>query len=322
MPTLQKRLTTIFFLIPIISLLSPPSLVKAQSAALSISPPVIEVLLAPNKKIVHAFQITNQGESSNFVANIHAVTPSGNAGHSTVSPAPIDESSIPLVISLANADRKLGEPFSVGSNESTQLVVEIEGANSDITLDSYLALVIKKATSPTQIENSSSSLPAISALILVTLSPDGIIPLNLTLAEFDPPLIHDSALPLVIDAKLTNSANVMLRPITTLQLDSPRHTRSDEIDLDQNLILADSSRTLTLDSGPVAYHPKWYYLGPYQFTIKVTTQGGSQITEVTKTIWLLPIRALITTILLALGITYLIIIVRKTKLSNSTSINK
>ncbi len=295
--------------------------VVAQSASLAISPPVIEILLAPNKKIVHAFKLTNQGESSDFVANIHTLTPSDSNGHSIIDPTPLDPSTIPLTISLANADRELGQPFHLDSNDSTQLVLEIEGANTDITIDSYLALVITPIIPSSQPPKAdppwADTLPSISALILTTLSPDGIIPINLKVTDFNIPSIHDSTTPLTISAKLTNSSNIMLRPQSTLIISKPQQSNSDEITLDPNLILANSSRTLTVNSSPPIYHPKWYYIGPYEFTLKVTTEGNSQITSITKTVWLLPIRAIITLALLALFITYLLLLTKKHRSTGS-----
>lgn len=333
---MNKFLLTLSILTTTYAVLHTATSVAAQSTGLAISPPVIEILLAPNKKIVHAFQLTNQGGSSEFVANLHTLIPSGSNGHSIVNPTPLDPTTIPLIVSLANADRELGEPFHLDSGDSTQLVLEIEGANTDITIDSYLALVIQptlnqttNGTPPTAGPSSSSTTPAISALILTTLSPDGVIPINLTLEGFDLPLVHDSSLPLNIPGELTNNSDIMLRPHATLTISpasptggSPRQSRSDEIKLDPNLVLAHSSRTLTTDSQPIIYHPKWYYIGPHQFTINVTTEGGSQITSVTKTIWLLPLRALIILTLLAIFTIYLLLSARKRSHSTKVDSNK
>lgn len=300
----------------------------AQTAGLSITPPVVEILLAPNKKITQAFQLTNQGESSQFVANLHAVTPDGQGGHVTVDPTPLDPATIPLVAALANSDRKLGEPFSLASGESTQLILSLESAELDSNQDVYLALVISTA-SPSTTRHQSSSIPGISSLILVTLTPDGSLPLQVELEGFDLPLLHDSSSPLFIEALVKNLSPTMLRVGGTLTVASPRNSNSESIKIYPNLALGLTSRTLQAwedppdpalnqtatgtppAAGPLVYQPRWYNLGPHRFTLTLTTLGGSQITKLEKVVWLLPLRAVLVTFLLALIIISLLIFARK-----------
>ena len=278
--------------------------VLAQNVGLAISPPVVEVLLAPNKNIVQSFQLTNQGESTQFVANIHTITPTDSDGHSIIDPTPIDPTTIPLVITLANADRELGTPFTLSAHDSTQLVLSIEGASTDVSQDVYFALVI----TPTLNQNSSStSIPGISSLILLTLTPDGALPIKLRVDGFDLPILHDSALPLPVPATITNSSDIMIRPTGTLIIYKTNQNISEEITISPNLVLAHSSRTITTLSESLIYRPTWYSFGPHQFELTIHSPGGSQITQVTKTVWLLPIRALITTILIAITTTTLLL---------------
>jgi len=301
------------------SLFSLPPVAAAQTSALTISPPVIEVLLAPNKKVVHAFEISNQGESSDFIANLHNFTPTDNIGHGTVSPTPLDPTSVPLILRLANSDRQLRVPFSLPSGASTQLVLEVESATFDLSVDSYLALVVSPKTNDVTPQNSTSqTIPGLASLILVTLTPDGNLPIKLNIEDFDLPLLHDNLTPLYLRPTLYNASPIMLRAGGSLEIISPRERTHFTLPLYPNLILKESKRIIQGSNQadpplptPLTWQPSLFNLGPYRIRLHITTVGGSQITEIEKTIWLLPIRAIIIVILIAVISIYLLLSLKK-----------
>lgn len=297
-------------------------LTHAQTTGLSISPPVVEILLAPNKNIIQSFELTNQGESGQFVANIHAVIPIDNEGHTTIDPTPLDLTTIPLIPTLANADKELGQPFTLPAGQSTQLVLKLESASTDTSSDTYLALVVSPASPPSQIFTQTN--PALSALILITLSGDNLIPIDLTVDDFELPLLHDNLTPLEITATLHNSAPVMLRTEGSLEIISPRNSTTTTISLYPHLVLSGSNRLIQgkSDDNPplpidLRYHPTLGNLGPYRFKLEIITLGGSQITSLEKTVWLLPLRATLILLLLAIAISILLISLRKRRHSQN-----
>lgn len=328
------------FLSTIYYLLSTATSAAAQSASLALTPPISEILLAPNKKIVQAFTLTNQGESGEFIINIHSVSPSDSYGHSTLSPTPIDPSKLPLTLTLNNSDLTLNEPFPLQAGMSKQLVLEIESATVDSTSDHYLALLASPYQAQTT-QDSSLTQPGIASLIFVTLSPDGLLPINLEVKDFELPLIHDSSTPLTLAPTLVNNSPTMLRTTGSLLASSPRNNLSEQINLYPSLTLAHSSRSLQalltrgecpnnlpdlidqssksstcqLLPNDLTLTPTLRWIGPYRLKLTINSIGGSQITTIEKVVWFLPLRLTLTITLLAIIAISLLI---HTKKPNST----
>ncbi|MFH2019597.1 MAG: hypothetical protein ABII80_03230 [bacterium] len=294
--------------------------VSAQSVSLSITPPVVEILLSPNKKIIQAFTIKNQAESGQFVANLHLVTPIDSEGHVSVSPTPLDPSSTPLLLSLQNADLTFNTPFAIKAGESQQLVISISGSNTDVPLDTYFALVVSSAPSNINSELS-STIPGISSLLLVTLTPDGNLPVSLELTDFDPPAVHDSSLPLTLHPLLHNKTSTMIRTEGKFEVISPRGETLLSLPLYPHLTLGSSSRLLqsTVDDqpSPLSWSPSLLNIGPYRLRLTITSLGGTTIQEIERTVWLLPIRVLIILAIILLTLLTLLLYHRRRLLSNT-----
>jgi len=265
-----------------------PSPVIAESVNLSINPPVTEILLAPGKKISQVFTLQTSGLSLAVTPEIHLAKPSDSHGHMTIDPNPLNPNSLPLTITIS------GPPDNP--------TLTFEAASSDVSQDVYLALVFRSvgenSYSPT---NSTQISPAISALILVTITPDGLIPTNLAIRDFTLPPLHDSWLPLTPTPSLVNSSSIMIRPEGQYKIISPTGKTVFSLSLYPNLILGNSSRTIT---PPLSWSPKWYDLGPYRLHLTITSLGDTKITEETKTIWILPLRLLLVLFILAITFYY------------------
>ncbi len=297
----------------------------AQSIGLSISPPTVEILLSPNKKVIQTFQLTNQGENTEIVPEIHAVVPSDSAGHVVVDPAPLSPTKIPLIISC---DHTLGTPFSIAGGATVPVTLSVEGASSDTVTDTYFALVLKVVPStPSQTHTLSPTLPAISTLVFVTLTQTGTLPINLEIGNFDPPLVQDSWGVLTITPTIKNTAPVMIRPKGTYTILSPQGKTILSLPFFPNLILKTSERIIlgekmaddgkTPEAISLSWSPHWYDVGPYRLHLAVTTEGGTKVTEIEKVVWLLPIRATIFTALLALSAMTLLIYFKKRQISST-----
>ncbi len=260
--------------------------VAAQNVSLSISPPVVEILLAPGKKVEQTFTLQTTGENLAITPELHLATPSDSQGHMTIDPNPLVPSSIPLTFKI--------------TGPSSMPTLTFEAANIDVPTDIYLALVFKvnPAGSPEANDSRASpTLPAISALILVTINPGGLTPIDLAIKNFSPPALHDSYLPLTLSPLLHNNTSIMIRPEGLYEIISPLGKTVLSLPLYPNLILGNSSRSLqsTINHQPstIIWSPTWRNLGPHTLRLTITTAGGTQITQLEKTIWLLPLTGII-----------------------------
>lgn len=277
--------------------------VHAQSVGLSISPPVVEILLAPNKQVVQTFRIKNLGEAVTLVPTLHALKPVGEHGQVALEPYPLSPATIPLIVTLAPS--KLGDPLELSAHEALSLSLTLEGASVDISTDTYFALVLTPQVSPGS--TATASLPAISALVLTTLTPTGIMPAQLEIAHFDPPLYHDSLTTLTLAPTLTNHAPIMIRPLGNFTVISPSGQTIFEEKFYPDLFLKDSTRVISGGGKadppapiPLSWTPTWHNLGPHRLRLSVTTQGGTKLTEIERVVWFLPIRALALGLILSL----------------------
>ncbi|MCE7898376.1 hypothetical protein DYH11_04145 [Candidatus Microgenomates bacterium CPR3] len=265
-------------------LLSPTQ--ASASTGLSVSPPVTEVLISPNKSLRTTLQLTNSGSDTSLNLSLHAVIPTDALGHTTINPKPLDLTSIPLVIKLIGAE--LDTPIELKAGQTKAVTLELEAANLDEPTDVYLALLARPIAlnaSPTV----STVAPGIAALILSTITPSTSLPTNIELKEPDLPVIHDNVLPLKLDFLTENKTNIMLQAQVKVKLTSPTRNVLFESKLEPQLILGQAKRSFAID--PIK--TKLTDLGPHTLNIEVLTIGGRAITQHSYIIWFLPIRYLL-----------------------------
>ena len=274
------------------SLVIRPSFVQAAETTLSVSPPVTEILLAPGKSVSQTFSLKSTTPGLTLTPELHLAKPSDDSGHITIDPSPLNQTTLPLTINM--------------SGPSISPTLTFQASNIDTSQDLYLAIVFQASpSSPLSLDNTSVALPAISSLILISLNPSGVIPIDLEVTSFTIPYLHDSWGPLTITPLLKNNSPVMIRPIGKYEIISPSGKISFTRALYPSLILSDSvrrilgtdhcdlQRTDPCQILPLTWSPPWYAIGPYRLHLTITSLGGTKITDVEKVIWVLPIRLLI-----------------------------
>ena len=295
--SMKKILITTLTLVLIILV---PSSARAEDIGLSISPPVTEVLISPNKSLRTTLQLTNNGGDTNLNLSLHSVIPTDDLGHTTINPKPLDLTSIPLVIKLIGA--AIDTPIELKAGQTKAVTVELEAANLDEPTDVYFALLARPLdinASPTI----STVTPGIAALILSTITPSTSLPTNIELKEPSLPLIHDNILPFKLDLLTENKTNIMLQAQVKVKLTSPTRNILFESTLEPKLILGQTKRSFVVD--PIKTHLN--NLGPHTLNIEVLTIGGRTITQHSYVIWFLPIRYLliITVVIILITIPFL-----------------
>lgn len=283
----------------------------AQSATLSISPPVVEILLAPNKQVKQTFSVHVEGEDVAIIPTLHRIKPLGNQGHSDIDLTPLIPSSIPLTI---QSSIPLGTPYHLTAN-TFDLTLTLEAATLDLAEDVYLALVVQIVPQNADLSTLSPTLPGISSLILTTINPTGVMPINLEIQNFDLPLFHDTWQSFTVAPELKNSVGQMIRPEGKYEIITPTGKAIFSLPLYPNLILGNSSRLLKSNISNLAsdliFIPKWSTIGPHKIRLSITTQGGTQLTQVERIVWFLPVRTFI--ILLLISFILLTVILKHSK---------
>lgn len=279
--------------------------VHAQTVGLSISPPVVEILLSPNKKIIQTFNLKNQGQAITIVPTLNLVTPSDSTGHVIVNPSPVNLASIPLIAKLT--PYTFGQSIPLPSGTSVALTITLEGASVDQPIDTYLALVVTPYPTTANNLQTISATPAIAGLVFITLTPSTIIPANIEISNFDPPFLHDTAFPFILSPTITNHADVMLHSSGELLIINPRDKTIHQAELENRLILKKSERTI----GPLTWNPNWSVIGPHRIRLTIMTIGGTKLSQIERTIWFLPLRGLLGVLIISLILGYLFLRYRK-----------
>lgn len=275
-----------------------PSTTFAQSIGLSITPPVIEITLKPNTNLIQAINIKNLGEDTIVTPNLANIKPIGSRGQVIIDIGSLDLQATGLSISIQNSDRKLGLPFTIKKGESTQIVLKIESASTNDPIDSYLALVLS-ANPPTITTTDSLTTPSISTLILTSILPSNIVPIDLELSQFNTPKIQEAFSPLTLSPIVKNNTGTMIRPVGKIEIldrfDQVIHTQ----ELYPHLILGNHSRTLQITTGSdpsvsktFSWTPRFHF-GPHKLKLTLTTLSGTIILEESRSLWILPLQGLV-----------------------------
>jgi hypothetical protein len=140
------------------------------------------------------------------------------------------------------------------------------------------------------------------------------MPINLDIEKFTAPTVHDSRLPLTITPELVNKIPIMIRPTGKYEVISPSGKTIFTLPLYPNLLLGDSNRAILgqIKDGdkvapplPLTWNPSLTSVGPYRLHLTIETQGGTKITDIEKVVWVLPIRLLLTSLLILILIVFL-----------------
>jgi len=263
---------------------------------LSISPPVTEVLLAPNKTATQTIQLANNGEDTAFSLSLHKLIPTDDLGHSTIDPTPYTQSNTPLEIKIQGKEFDTSYPFP--ANSTIPLTLNFTSATVEEPLDFYLALVAKIENSES-LTQSSTTTPGISLPLLITLTPLPALPTDIAINQFSPPQLHDSSLPLKVPVIIENKAPIMLRIKGTLALISPTGKVVQESIFDPTLILGHTTRSLP----STKYQVPSTTIGPHTLKLTIQTEGGRILLESEKPIFFAPLRPILILIVIALSLT-------------------
>ncbi|MFA5770085.1 MAG: hypothetical protein WC894_01155 [Patescibacteria group bacterium] len=144
--------------------------VQAQQVSLSLSPPLLELFIKPDKSIMVAYKLENLGDPTFLNLKILPFEAKDNLGNIRIKP----EFEGPVRFSLDNSDLKLDQPFFLKTNSSQQILLRIR-IPENITDGDYYYTLLAEATPPTASEGIGSARvkTTIGSNILVTISNSG-----------------------------------------------------------------------------------------------------------------------------------------------------
>src|SRR3972149_1602861 len=112
-------------------------LANAQQVSLSISPPLLELFIKPDKSIVVAYKLENLGDPTFLNLKILPFEAKDSLGNIRVK----SEFEGPVRFSLDNSDLKLNQPFFLKTNVSQQILLRIRIPGNITDGDFYYSLL-------------------------------------------------------------------------------------------------------------------------------------------------------------------------------------
>lgn len=158
------------------------NLVRAQQVSLSISPPLLEVIIKPGKSLMVAYNIKNAGDPVILQARIVNFEPYGNLGQIKLK----NSLEGPIRFSLDNSKIQLERPFFLDTGASDQLLLRIRAIDGAPSGDYYYTLLLETDPQNTLLKDSGSQAKAaLGSNILITVTDSGLIEIKPKIVMFD-----------------------------------------------------------------------------------------------------------------------------------------
>ncbi|EKE04994.1 MAG: hypothetical protein ACD_19C00426G0016 [uncultured bacterium] len=167
--------------------------VSAQSAiSLSVSPPILELMIQPGKTVKQTYTISNDGNNTNLIPKIVYFTPADSIGN------------------IDLTDSKAPDWISFDQKTSQLTISPPENAEE---IDHFLTLIFE-TKEPVDLlnQNSTSLVSQIGSNILLTISKDGNPKKSAEIVEFSAPRLVDSFYPISYSLTLANNGNSFWKP--------------------------------------------------------------------------------------------------------------
>lgn len=262
----------------------------AQQFTLSLSPPLLEVIIKPGKSILIAYTLENLGDPTYLTAKVVSFEPQDNLGSVRLK----EKADGPVRFSLDNSQIDLNQPFFLKTRQKEQLLLRIKAIDGASEGDYYYTFLV--SSQPREIregESIGAARATVGANILITITESGkiqnkgkvalfqVLPrwrLNLgkkSLNFFD----SNDKIPLIF--VIENKGKNLIKPQGEIILTGISGTKAKYEILPQN-ILAESQRLITATPSaeietkkPTSLILSGFFLGPYQLSTNVNFGPGT-----------------------------------------------
>ncbi len=154
----------------------------AQSLSLSISPPLLEVVIKPGKSILIAYTIQNFGDPVVLTPKVVSFEPADDLGNISLK----DGIEGPVRFNLDNSEIKLNKPFFLKPKTKEQLLLRVRVPENAPEGDFYYSLTLTTSPNLQQDQNAAAAAQAtIAANLLITITETGRIDIKPKIVYFD-----------------------------------------------------------------------------------------------------------------------------------------
>lgn len=274
-------------------LIKPPS-VFSQSFSLSLSPPVVEVMMQPGRKATYAFQLKNNSSSPvNLLPKIIPFQPQGEQGQVKYSQ---ENSNWPGqdYFSFLNANLQINQPFLLAPDEEIQLVLKISPPQNAPEGDYYQSLILEQLAANTPNQTQTQLVGQVGSHLLLTVSSSGKPKREAAIVEFFSPSllfgkILDSFEALNLKLRIKNTGQTFFKPFGEIIILNNNEEKVASLPLRPDNILKDTTRQIYCQEGPCRAD-KLNFLGRYQAQVQFTADENGPVSKQSFIFWVLPIK--------------------------------
>ncbi len=276
--------------------------VFGQNLSLSISPPLVEIMIKPGKTVTQAYKIRNDGEPVIVTISLMDYRP----GDLKASPDFQPESWIQII----NNDLSLNTPFLLNSNQEKQVILKISPPLSTPEEEYYRVVMFSTSPNPASQLSESGISQSLGSILLVSVTRIGEKLKAAQLTKSVIPAVMDSFDPLKLDFDLQNTGTIYVRPVGDINLAGqaglPAQAGKANFKILPKIILPGHVQRLTTDNSKsdgqdlhTLYLPG-FYLGKYEVSISFTLDDSKIKIEHSKTFYALPWKTFLVLIILLL----------------------
>lgn len=277
--------------------LANPAVIFAQNLSLSISPPLVEIMIKPGKTVTQAYKIHNSGEPVVVTVSLLEF----RLADLKASPDFQAESWIQII----NNDLSLHKPFLLNSNQEKQVILKISPPLNSPEEEYYRVVMFSTTPNPASQLSQSSISQSLGSVLLVSVTRTGEKLKAAQLTKSLIPAVMDSFDPLIVDFDLQNTGKIYVRPVG--EIDLIGQAGKANFKLLPKIVLPGHIQRLTTDNSKSAgqdlhtlYMPG-FYLGKYQLNIAFTLDNSKIKIEQSKTFYAFPWKVSVVLIILLLG---------------------
>jgi hypothetical protein len=242
-----------------------------MSFNLSLSPPQSEFVLKPNVNLTQAYEVTNNSDQPITVnTKVLPFLPTGDNGSVTYS----DLISNPnIIFTLNNADIQLGQPFTLKSNETKQLVLKITTTSQTKLADYYSTFFVYQTNQTTANDtNISQTTGQIGSHVLLSVTDTENPGTSGTIQKFlTTPKIKDVFLtPIKFSGQIQNNSNYFFKTSGKIVVKKGDKVIK-ELNLDSQNVLANYYRQFSCDNQSTCTLSPPLWPGYYTATISLNS---------------------------------------------------
>ena len=310
--------STLIFLALLILL---PESVLAQQYSLSISPPLVELMIKPGKSLIKAFNVENNGSSDLYLrSRVVPFLAKGEEGRISLLDddleiAKLEASGIKL--GLINVQPGLGEDFLVRSGEKKQLILKITVLETVKEKDFYFTFLIEQASNGEYISQSGSGAMAkIGSNVLLTVSESGSPSLQGQIGKFRVfPKIADIFDLVNFETIIVNSGTTFFKLGGGVDISNWQGKTIKQFEFRPDNVLAGGKReAVCWQEGQIACQFESGWPGRYKAVINFyPDENSDQILTKEVVFWLLPIKLTIGLVVVLIFGFYIVSKVKKIK---------